>query len=82
MVGNWIVVPFSMVVATSVLILATFLYTGNRTVWWLSPVFIGGSTLCRLSLVADGELVYLVNAAVGILLILYLLSKYAFYQTT
>lgn len=82
MVGNWIVVLLSMVVATSVLILAAFLYTGNRTAWWVSLVFIGGSTLWRISLVADGELDNLVNATVGILLILYLLSKHAFYQPT
>ncbi|WP_265111088.1 hypothetical protein [Halosolutus halophilus] len=80
MVGNGPIALLSLAVAAGVLLLAYSLYSGSRTAWWLTIIFFGGSTLWRLSLVASGEPSNLLNAVVGVMLVLYLLSKHEFYH--
>ena len=80
-VGNVAIAALSMMVAVSVLLLAYFLYVGSPAAWWIALVFLGGSTLWRLSLVAGGEPDNLLNAIVGILLVVYLVSQHDFYRT-
>lgn len=79
-VGNGMVAVLSMSIAAGILLLSYFLYRGSRTAWVITLVFIGGSTLWRLSLVVAGETDNLVNTVVGVFLVLYLISQHEFYR--
>lgn len=82
MVGNELIGALSISVAVGVLLLAYFLYIGNRTAWWITVAFVGGSTVWRLSLAVQGGMDNLTNAFVGVILLAYLTSKYDFYRPT
>jgi len=70
----------SMSVAVGVLIVTYLLYTGNAAGWWITLVFLGGSTLWRFALVARGDPDNLSNAVGGLVLLAYLVSQSEFYQ--
>lgn len=80
--GNGLIALLSLVIAVAVLVLAYFLYHGNRTAWWVTLAALVVSTVWRLSLVMAGQSTNLLNAIVGSGLVLYLLSKHEFYQAT
>ncbi len=80
--GNAAIALLSMAVAAGVLALAYFLYAGHRAAWWLTIILLGGSTVWRLSLVARGQPDNLLNAVVGVLLLLLLISQHDFYRPT
>lgn len=79
-IGNGVIAVVSVPVSVAVLLLAYLLYHGNRTAWWIVLIFIGGSTLWRLALVVGGKPENLMNAIVGVALVLYLLSQYEFFH--
>lgn len=80
MAGNGGIAALSLIVAVGVMILAYFLYAGSRAAWWITIVFVGGSTLWRLSLVSRGDMSNLLNAAVGVVIVFYLLHQRDFHQ--
>lgn len=79
-VGDALIVVVSTAVAAGVLGLAYFLYAGDRAAWWLAVALLAGSTLWRLTLVARGSADDLVNALVGVLLLVLLVRRREFFR--
>lgn len=77
-----VVAALAFIVAVGLVLLAVLLYRGHRTAWWIAIAFFAASTLWRLSLLVGGERSNVLNAIVGVLLLLCLLSTSEFYQPT